>query len=165
MKTKTGLFVIVLVAITMITMICAGCESKEKKQRIDSLFNVVRTDSLYTFEQQMEALDLLIKERSWQKKDLENLREIMKAINDNKKDADTLDVDTSEVVTRGAVSTEAYGGSFTKTRNRCTHSACHCSGFWGYKHLNGTFEGRCSNSDGNGHTCGHTANYHGLRNY
>lgn len=52
---------------------------------------------------------------------------------------------------------------FVKTKNRC--SKCSCSGYWGYKHLNGTYEGACSNSDGHGHTCGHGPEKHGLKKW
>ena len=54
---------------------------------------------------------------------------------------------------------------FVKTRNRCTKSNCSCSGYWGYKHNNGTYEGTCSNTDGHGHTCGHGPEKHGLRKW
>lgn len=53
--------------------------------------------------------------------------------------------------------------TFVKTRNGC--SKCDCSGYWGYKHGNGTYEGRCSNSDGHGHTCGHGPEKHGLKKW
>lgn len=53
--------------------------------------------------------------------------------------------------------------SFTKTRNKCTK--CSCSGYWGYKHQNGTYEGSCSNSDQYGHKCGHGPEKHGLRKW
>lgn len=53
--------------------------------------------------------------------------------------------------------------TFVKTRNKC--SKCSCSGYWGYKHGNGTYEGNCSNSDGWGHTCGHGPEKHGLRKW
>lgn len=53
--------------------------------------------------------------------------------------------------------------TFVKTKNRC--QKCSCSGYWGYKHLNGTYEGSCSNSDGHGHTCGHSPEKHGLRSW
>lgn len=52
---------------------------------------------------------------------------------------------------------------FVKTKNRCTK--CSCTGYWGYKHLNGTYEGSCSNTDGHGHTCGHGPEKHGLRKW
>ena len=73
------------------------------------------------------------------------------------------ELDTFEVATRG--SSTAYGGTFTKTNNKCKHSLCQCSGYWGYKHQNGTFEGNCSNSDGFGHTCRHSPQDHGLKKY
>lgn len=53
--------------------------------------------------------------------------------------------------------------TFVKTRNGC--SKCDCSGYWGYKHGNGTYEGRCSNSDEHGHNCGHVFEKHGLRKW
>lgn len=53
--------------------------------------------------------------------------------------------------------------TFVKTHNSC--SKCDCSGYWGYKHGNGTYEGNCSNSDGHGHTCGHGPEKHGLRKW
>ncbi|MGI6219274.1 MAG: hypothetical protein ACOYJE_05365 [Bacteroidaceae bacterium] len=54
---------------------------------------------------------------------------------------------------------------FVKTTNKCQKSNCSCSGYWGYKHLNGTYEGNCSNSDGHGHTCGHGPEKHGLKKW
>lgn len=54
---------------------------------------------------------------------------------------------------------------FVKTSNRCTKSNCSCSGYRGYKHDNGTYEGACSNTDGHGHTCGHGPEKHGLRKW
>ncbi|MGM9869256.1 MAG: hypothetical protein ACI30R_06485 [Sodaliphilus sp.] len=53
--------------------------------------------------------------------------------------------------------------TFVKTSARC--SKCKCSGYWGYKHQNGTYEGSCSNSDGWGHRCGHGPEKHGLRKW
>lgn len=55
--------------------------------------------------------------------------------------------------------------TFVKTGYRCGNGNCSCSGYWGYKHYNGTFEGNCSNSDGHGHTCGHGPEKHGLRRW
>ena len=54
---------------------------------------------------------------------------------------------------------------FVKTKNKCTKGNCKCSGYWGYKHDNGTYEGACSNTDGYGHTCGHGPEKHGLRKW
>ncbi len=54
---------------------------------------------------------------------------------------------------------------FVKTKNKCTKSNCSCSGYWGYKHQNGTYEGACSNTDGHGHTCGHGPEKHGLKKW
>lgn len=53
--------------------------------------------------------------------------------------------------------------TFVKTRNKC--SKCSCSGYWGYKHGNGTYEGNCSNTDSHGHRCGHGPEKHGLRKW
>ncbi len=64
-------------------------------------------------------------------------------------------------VTASSVSTR----KFVKTKNRCRHSNCSCSGYWGYKHDNGTYEGVCSNTDGHGHTCGHGPEKHGLKKW
>jgi len=55
--------------------------------------------------------------------------------------------------------------TFVKTKFRCGNDNCQCSGYWGYKHYNGTYEGNCSNSDGFGHTCGHGPEKHGLRKW
>ena len=54
---------------------------------------------------------------------------------------------------------------YVKTRNKCTNGNCQCRGYWGKKHDSGTYEGRCSNSDGFGHPCGHGPEKHGLRKY
>ena len=53
--------------------------------------------------------------------------------------------------------------TFVKTKNKC--SRCSCSGYWGYKHGNGTYEGNCSNTDSWGYTCGHGPEKHGLRKW
>ena len=52
---------------------------------------------------------------------------------------------------------------FVKTKNKCTK--CSCSGYWGYKHQNGTYEGACSNRDCHGYTCGHSPEKHGLKRW
>lgn len=52
---------------------------------------------------------------------------------------------------------------FVKTSYRC--NKCGCKGYQGYYHENGTYEGRCSNSDSHGHTCGHSPEHHGLRSW
>ena len=52
---------------------------------------------------------------------------------------------------------------FVKTGYRC--KKCSCSGYWGYKHLNGTYEGNCMNTDKYGHRCGHSPQHHGLRKW
>lgn len=57
-----------------------------------------------------------------------------------------------------------YGStSFKKTSYRC--DKCSCKGYWGYKHGNGTYEGKCSNRDAGGHTCRHSPQQHGLREW
>ena len=53
--------------------------------------------------------------------------------------------------------------TFVKTRNKC--SKCSCSGYLGYKHKNGTYEGSCLNTDNYGHRCGHSPERHGLRSW
>lgn len=55
--------------------------------------------------------------------------------------------------------------SFVKTNAKCRRGHCQCSGYWGIKHYNGTYEGSCRNSDGFGHTCGHSPQDHGLRTW
>ena len=57
------------------------------------------------------------------------------------------------------------GGTFVKTNYKCKHNSCDCSGYWGYKHSNGTYEGKCQNSDGWGHTCNHSPEDHGLKSW
>lgn len=57
------------------------------------------------------------------------------------------------------------GGTFVKTNYKCKHNSCDCSGYWGYKHGNGTYEGKCQNSDGWGHTCNHSPEDHGLKSW
>lgn len=52
---------------------------------------------------------------------------------------------------------------FVKTSYRC--SKCSCTGYWGYKHPNGRYEGACSNRDKGGHTCGHSPEKHGLKSW
>ncbi len=52
---------------------------------------------------------------------------------------------------------------FEKTHNKC--STCSCTGYWGYKHQNGAYEGKCSNKDSHGHTCGHGPEKHGLKKW
>ena len=58
---------------------------------------------------------------------------------------------------------DASGKTFVKTKNKC--SKCSCSGYWGYKHQNGTYEGNCSNTDKYGHKCEHGPEKHGLRKW
>ncbi len=55
--------------------------------------------------------------------------------------------------------------TFVKTNAKCRNSNCQCSGYWGYRHGNGTYEGNCCNTDGFGHTCGHGPEAHGLRRW
>lgn len=62
-------------------------------------------------------------------------------------------------------SSSAKTKNLVKTKNKCTKSNCSCSGYWGYKHGNGTYEGACSNTDGHGHTCGHGPEKHGLKKW
>lgn len=59
--------------------------------------------------------------------------------------------------------TEVSSVTFTKTKNKCTK--CSCSGYHGYKHQNGTYEGNCSNTDQYGHKCGHGPEKHGLKKW
>ena len=62
----------------------------------------------------------------------------------------------------------SFGASTRKlvqTDAECDHGSCNCSGYKGYKHDNGTYEGLCQHSDGYGHTCGHTPEYHGLKSW
>lgn len=67
--------------------------------------------------------------------------------------------------TSAAASSSAKTKKFVKTKDKCTKSNCSCSGYWGYKHDNGTYEGACSNTDGHGHTCGHGPEKHGLKKW
>lgn len=55
--------------------------------------------------------------------------------------------------------------TFVKTKNKCQKSNCSCSGYWGYKHGNGTYEGNCQNTDGHGNSCGHGPEKHGLKKW
>ena len=77
----------------------------------------------------------------------------------------------ADAVSRGGVSTDIslMAGdkykSFVKTNAKCKHRNCQCSGYWGIKHYNGTYEGACRNSDGFTHTCGHSPQDHGLRSW
>lgn len=64
-----------------------------------------------------------------------------------------------------ATTSSVKAKKFVKTKNKCTKSNCSCSGYWGYKHDNGTYEGACSNTDGHGHTCGHGPEKHGLKKW
>lgn len=71
----------------------------------------------------------------------------------------------TSTVAPAATSSSAKTKKFVKTKNKCTKSNCSCSGYWGYKHDNGTYEGACSNTDGHGHTCGHGPEKHGLKKW
>lgn len=71
---------------------------------------------------------------------------------------------------RGTVSSPSFGGQtswFVKTTYKCSicKSGNGCSGYWGIYHTNGTYEGTCKNSDGWGHTCGHSPEKHGLKSW
>ncbi len=52
---------------------------------------------------------------------------------------------------------------FVKTEYECEE--CSCDGYWGYYHSNGTYEGKCSNTDRWGRKCNHTPEDHGLRSW
>lgn len=69
----------------------------------------------------------------------------------------------SETPSLSATSSSAKTKKFVKTKNKC--STCSCSGYWGYKHDNGTYEGACSNTDKWGHKCGHGPEKHGLKKW
>ena len=77
----------------------------------------------------------------------------------------------ADALSRGGASMEVAAMSgdmyrtFVKTNARCRRGNCQCSGYWGIKHYNGTYEGSCRNSDGFGHTCGHSPQHHGLREW
>ena len=77
----------------------------------------------------------------------------------------------AEAMSRGGSSAEISTMSsdkyrtFVKTNAKCGRGNCRCSGYWGIKHNNGTYEGACRNSDGYGHTCGHSPQDHGLRKW
>lgn len=58
------------------------------------------------------------------------------------------------------ISFKGSGKTFVRTKYGCDD--CSCSGYWGYKHTNGTYEGACSNTDMWGHKCGHGPEKHGL---
>ncbi len=77
-----------------------------------------------------------------------------------------LTIDTSkqsETPSFAASASLANTKKFVKTKNKC--SKCSCSGYWGYKHDNGTYEGACSNTDKWGHKCGHDPEKHGLKKW
>jgi len=52
---------------------------------------------------------------------------------------------------------------FVKTKYGC--KKCSCSGYWGYYHTNGTYEGACRHTDQWGHRCGHSPEQHGLKSW
>lgn len=54
------------------------------------------------------------------------------------------------------------GNKIVRTKNKCSHSGCHCSGFVGELSPAGIYKGSCQNTDGWGHTCGHSPREHGL---
>ena len=54
------------------------------------------------------------------------------------------------------------GDKFVKTKFKCNHSGCCCSGYWGYQSPVGNYHGNCCNSDGWGHRCNHSPKEHGL---
>lgn len=67
--------------------------------------------------------------------------------------------------TKDEVESIAPTKRYVKTKFRCSKSNCQCSGYWGIKHDNGTYEGPCGNSDGFGHTCKHGPEHHGLKKW
>lgn len=71
----------------------------------------------------------------------------------------------SEGQTYSSSSSTTNTKKYVKTKNKCQKSNCSCSGYWGYKHANGTYEGNCQNTDGHGHTCGHGPEKHGLKKW
>lgn len=93
-------------------------------------------------------------------------KHIVEAENDTPSFIFFVDINASEKNMTTADETNYSGDrykKFVKTRNSC--SKCDCSGYWGYEHTNGTYEGNCSNYDGHGHTCGHGPEKHGLRKW
>lgn len=44
----------------------------------------------------------------------------------------------------------------------CGESGCHCDGYMGTQTPSGRYKGKCINTDGWGHTCGHSPSDHGL---
>lgn len=44
----------------------------------------------------------------------------------------------------------------------CNHGGCRCDGYKGYRSPGGPYKGKCLNSDGWGHLCGHSPSDHGL---
>lgn len=48
------------------------------------------------------------------------------------------------------------------TNAPCKHRGCNCRAYIGYQLPNGRYSGKCQNSDGWGHTCGHSPKEHGL---
>lgn len=69
----------------------------------------------------------------------------------------------SEVQALSSSSATTNIKKFVKTKNKC--STCSCSGYWGYKHDNGTYEGSCSNTDKWGYKCSHGPEKHGLKKW
>lgn len=46
---------------------------------------------------------------------------------------------------------------------KCTKGGCHCDGYKGVQTSTGLYKGACQNTDGWGHTCGHSPKDHGLQ--
>lgn len=44
----------------------------------------------------------------------------------------------------------------------CKHSGCYCSEYHGKQTSTGQYKGKCTNTNGWGHTCGHSPEEHGL---
>jgi hypothetical protein len=55
------------------------------------------------------------------------------------------------------------GNKLVRTDAKCKKGGCRCSGYIGYKTSGGLYKGACQNSDGWGHTCGHSPKDHGLQ--
>lgn len=69
----------------------------------------------------------------------------------------------AESLTGNVTNAVAPKKNFKKTKHSC--HTCSCSGYWGYQHGNGTWEGACQNTDNWGHTCNHSPEAHGLRSW
>lgn len=55
------------------------------------------------------------------------------------------------------------GNQLVRTDAKCKKGGCRCSGYIGYKTSGGLYKGACQNTDGWGHTCGHSPKDHGLQ--